>query len=98
MCVCIDSSGRTQLKLESLSLLAFAELRAIAQALLIVKPMLSLGFYDFDWIWLECRITINMREDDDLCVGAFLDQIAEFRCIRRTPIHSEVNSAESLQL
>jgi hypothetical protein len=68
MGVCIDSSGRTQLKLKSLSLLAFAELRAITQALLIVKPMLSLGFYDFDWIWLECRITIDVREDHDLCV------------------------------
>ena len=68
MCVCIDSSGRTQLKLESLSLLAFAELRAIAQALLIVKAMLPLDVYEFDWIGFECRITIDVWEDDDLSV------------------------------
>ena len=60
--------------------------------------MLLLDVNNGGRIWLQGWVSIDGREDCDLCVGAFLKEASECRSILRSPIDGEGGGAEALQL
>ncbi len=86
------------MKREKLFHRSLAQLSTVTEAILIVKAMLAFDVHKRYWIRLECWITIDVWDDTDLCVGAFLDQTTHRSSIGRTPIHGEGGDIKALQL
>jgi hypothetical protein len=60
--------------------------------------MLPLDVYERERVWLEERVAIDVWDDADLSVGAFLEHAAEGSSILRSPVDGESGSIKALQL
>ena len=60
--------------------------------------MLAFDVHKRNRIWLECWITVDVWDDTDLSVGAFLDETAHCSSIGRLPIHGKSGGIKALQL
>ncbi len=60
--------------------------------------MLALDVHKWNRVWLECWITIDLWDDADLSVGAFLEHAAQRSSILRPPVDGEGGSIKALQL
>jgi hypothetical protein len=87
MCCGIDCNASTQLEQKQLFACAFAELGRITLPILIVKAMLPFDVDEWVWFKFECWIAINVWDDTDFSVGAFLEQFTHWSCMQASFIH-----------
>jgi len=86
------------MKREELFHRSLAQLSTVTKAILIVKAMLAFDVHKRNRVWLESRITVNVWDDTDLSVGAFLDETTDRSSIGRPPVDGESGDIEALQL
>ena len=60
--------------------------------------MLTLDMYEWHWVRLEERITIDVRKDNNVGLATLLEQERKMICVCRTPINRQSRRIEALQL
>ena len=88
----------TQNEIEQFFHGACGELTDVTFVILIVKTMVLFDMNNRKRIWLKCSVTIDVGEDADLGVGAFLEQATKRSSIFRAPIDCQCRRTEALQL